>query len=286
MIPAEFDYSAPQNLRDATRLLKKLGSSATILAGGHSLIPAMKLRLSRPGHVVDLRHLDELKSVARTAGQLRVGALTTHQQLADDKTVARACPLLQETAAAIGDIQVRNRGTIGGSVAHADPAADYPAALLALEATFKLNSVGKSRTVKAADFFVHLFTTAAAPGEILTEVRIPTGGRSGSAYEKLPHPASGFAIVGAAAFVRVRSGRFHEVRLALNGVAPAAYRAAAVEKALTGEAVRGRHLDKACELAAAGVEVMEDPHTTETYRRAMATVFAKRAIQRAVRAAG
>lgn len=286
MIPAHFKYVAPKSLREAAQLLKKHGRGAKLLAGGHSLIPMMKLRLVQPQWIIDLRRLNDLKKMTREGGRLLVGALCTHTDLATSLLVARHCPLLGQAAAAIGDVQVRNRGTLGGSLAHSDPAADYPAALLALEAEIKAASPGKSRIIKASDFFRDLFTTALQGGEILTQIRIPIARQAGAAYLKLPQKASGFAIVGAAALARVRDGKFAEVRLAFNGVASRPYRAAAVEAALKGRKVTRRNVTDACQAAAQGVELLGDIHASEEYRAHLAAVYGSRAILTAAQAAG
>ena len=213
MIPAQFNYVAPRSLKEVSQLLKKHGEKAKILAGGHSLIPLMKLRLAQPAWVIDLRRLNDLKKMTRSAGHLVIGALCTHYDLESSPLVGKVCPLLQKAAAAIGDVQVRNRGTIGGSLAHGDPAADYPAAILALDAEIRALSDGKSRLISASDFFVDMLTTALQPREILTRIRVPVIRRAGTAYLKMPQKASGFAVVGAAALVRVRNGKFTDVRL-------------------------------------------------------------------------
>src|SRR5882672_1224051 len=191
MIPQTFEYSAPKTLDEALQLVSRGGKP---LAGGMSLIPMMKLRLAAPEQLVDIGRIKELNYIREEGGTLRVGAATTHYDVESSPLVRSKCPLLAETAAAIGDVQVRNMGTIGGSVAHADPAADYPAAMQALEAKFVLKGASSERTVSVADFFVDMFTTALEPGEIVREVIVPLD-NSASAYEKCYQPASGFAIV-------------------------------------------------------------------------------------------
>src|SRR5712692_5396316 len=197
MYPANFDYKRPASVDEAVALLAKHGDDAKLLAGGHSLIPAMKLRLARPAVVVDIGRIANLSYIRESGGAIAIGAMTTHQEIESSKLLRDRSPLLAETAAHIGDMQVRNKGTIGGSLAHADPAADYPAAVLALEAEIRMESESGARTVKASDFFVDLLTTAMKPGEILTRVTIaPPAAGTGAAYLKHPQPASGFAIVG------------------------------------------------------------------------------------------
>ena len=284
MIPAQFKYVVPKSVKEATQLLKKHGERAKVLAGGHSLIPLMKLRLAQPNWVIDLRRIGDLKKVARSGGHLVIGALCTHHDLESSPLIRKACPLLQKAAAEIGDVQVRNRGTIGGSLAHGDPAADYPAAILALEAEMRVVSDTKSRIIKASDFFVDLLTTALGPREILTRIRVPVIRNAGTAYLKLPQKASGFAVVGAAALVKVRKGRFTDVRLAFNGVAVRPYRAAAVEEALRGQKPTGRNIATACSRAAEDVELLGDLHASEDYRAHLATVYGRRAIGAALKA--
>lgn len=284
MIPANFKYAVPRSVKEAAQLLKKHGRRAKILAGGHSLIPIMKLRLAQPQWIIDLRRLEELKKITQEKGSLAIGALCTHREIELSPAISKLCPLLQQAAATIGDVQVRNRGTIGGSLAHCDPAADYPAAILVLEAEIRAVSEGKSRKIPAAEFFVDLFTSALQPGEILTQIRVPTIRNAGTAYLKMPQKASGFAIVGAAALVRLRDGRFTDVRLAFNGVATKAYRAIAVEEALKGAKATARNLASACARAAEGVELMGDIHAGEDYRAHLATVYGQRALLAAVKA--
>src|SRR5215468_5509284 len=198
MIPNSFDYVAAKSLDEAITLLGKHKDDAKLLAGGHSLIPAMKLRLAQPQVLIDISRIKELSYIREDGDQIRIGATTTHYQIESSDLLRRACPLLPETAQHLGDMQVRNKGTIGGSLAHADPAADWPAAVLALDA--ELVIAGKSeRVVKADKFFVDLLTTALETGEILREIRfnVPQG-RLGQCYLKFRHPASGFAVVGVA----------------------------------------------------------------------------------------
>src|SRR5256885_2070415 len=202
MIPAAFDYQRPTRLPEPVRLLAAHADDAKILAGGHSLVPMMKLRLATPTMLIDIGRLSELSGIREQSGTLIIGAGTTHYVAESSPLLQQRCPLLAETAAAIGDVQVRNRGTIGGSIAHADPAADWPAAILALGAQLKLIHVGGERLVNATDFFVDLLTTALESREILTEIHIPVNPpRSGGAYLKVSQPASGFALTGVAAQV-------------------------------------------------------------------------------------
>ena len=284
MIPATFEYHAPKTLEEALRLVERHGDEAKVLAGGHSLLPLMKLRLAAPRYVIDLGRLRGMSYIREEGGKIAIGALTTHAEVESSALLRAECPLLPETAAEIGDVQVRNRGTLGGSLAHADPAADYPAAILALDAEIVAASTGGTRTIAAREFFVDMLTTQLRPGEILTQVRIPPlAPRTGTAYAKLHQPASGFAIVGVAARITVnRSGKIEDVAVGVTGVAPKAYRAEAVEKALRGKKASPKLLADAARAAAHGVEPLSDLHASADYRREMAAVFTRRALERAL----
>ena len=235
MIPHEFEYASPATLQEALQLIAD--GSGKILAGGMSLIPMMKLRLAAPGNVVDLGRVPGLKQISESQGVVHIGAMATHHEVETSAVARSRCPLLAEAAGSIGDTQVRNMGTIGGSIAHADPAADYPAALLALEATVRLVSAHSDRTVAAADFFLDAFTTAIEPGEIVLEVLVPAEDTSeGYKYEKVAHPASGFAVVGVAVRVKRSAGKISMARIAVTGMGPHAFRDLAAEKLLEGGA--------------------------------------------------
>ncbi|HEV2385920.1 MAG TPA: xanthine dehydrogenase family protein subunit M [Candidatus Acidoferrales bacterium] len=289
MIPAAFEYFAPKSLDEALRLVDRHGGEAKLLAGGHSLLPLMKLRLAAPRYVIDLGRVRALRSIREEGGRLVVGALATHADIESSDLVRLKCPLLAETASEIGDVQVRNRGTIGGSLAHADPAADYPAAVLALDAEIVAASNSATRTIPAAEFFVDLLTTALRPGEILTEIRLPVAGRqAGAAYRKLHQPASGFALVGIAARLSLDSaGRIVSIGLGVTGVAVRAYRATAAEQALASKKPNPKLVADAAAKVAEGVEPLADIHASAAYRRASAAVYARRAIEAALlRAAG
>jgi len=284
MIPAPFEYHAPRTMEEALRLLERHGDEAKLLAGGHSLLPMMKLRLAAPRFVVDIGRVKGLNSIREENGHLVLGAMVTHAEIAASDVVRAKCPLLAETAEHIGDVQVRNRGTLGGSLAHADPAADYPAAILALDAEMTAVSGSGSRKLPAADFFVDLLTTQLRPGEILTEVRIPIrSAGTGSAYEKLAQPASGFALCGVAAVIRLDSkGQAEHVAVGITGVGAKAYRAPGVEKALRGAKCGEKEIAAAARHAATGVDALGDLHASADYRKEMAIVYARRAIARAV----
>lgn len=283
MHPASFGYHAPRSLEEAFDLLQEHGEDAKVLAGGHSLLPAMKLRLTRPDYLIDLRRIPGLRGIRTDRGGLVVGALTTHAEVAASETVRRVVPGLADTAAVIGDLQVRNRGTMGGSAAHADPAADLPVTLTALDAAFVLASRAGERVVSADDFFVDFFTTALEPHEILTEVRIPEPpAGAGTSYAKLPHPASGYVVVSAAASLRVDgNGVCAGARVVLGGVAGAPPRAAATEAALLGRELTRETAAAAAARAADGLDPHPDSYADEEYKRHMAVVYAGRAIEAA-----
>lgn len=289
MIPQTFEYTAPKSLDEALGLLAQ---GAKPLAGGMSLIPMMKLRLSAPDRLVDLRRLKDLNYIREEAGAIHIGATTTHQDIASSPLLRGKCPLLAETASHIGDPQVRNMGTIGGSVAHADPAADYPAALQALEAKFVLRGSrgGKTgdRIVSASDFFVDTFTTALEPGEIVREVIVPIDDSGvGVSYQKLVQPASGFAIVGIAVRIRKSGGKISMARIGVTGLASSSYRATASENALEGTTGSTAEIQAAAALVThgpggKGVDANSDLHASADYRRHLATVYAARAITAAL----
>src|SRR5262249_26669454 len=256
MIPQQFEYSAPKTLDEALGLLAE---GAKPLAGGMSLIPMMKLRLSAPEHLVDLGRIRDLSYIREQGGEIRIGATTTHNDVETSAVLRSKCPLLAETASNIGDVQVRNMGTIGGSIAHADPAADYPAALQALEATVKIVGGSGERVVSAADFFVDTFITALEPGELVVEVSVPVEPSStGTSYQKCLQPASGFAIVGVAARVARSGGKITMTRVGVTGLSGKSYRATKVEQLLEGAAGTADDIQKAAAVVADGVDANAD----------------------------
>jgi len=289
MIPSAFEYHAPKSLEEALKLLERHGDEAKLLAGGQSLLPLMKLRLASPRFVIDIGRLRGMNYIREEDGMIAIGALATHADVAASELLAQKCPLLSETAADIGDVQVRNRGTLGGSLAHADPAADYPAAILALDAEIVAATSGGARTIAARDFFVDMLTTQLRPGEILTQVRVPIQkGRTGSAFRKLYQPASGFAIVGVAARLSLgASGKIESAAIGVTGLGPKAFRAEAAEKALLGKKAGEKEFSSAAKLAPRGIEPLSDLHASANYRREMAIVFTRRALETAAaRASG
>jgi carbon-monoxide dehydrogenase medium subunit len=280
MIPASFDYIAAKNLDEAISLLAKHKDDAKILAGGHSLLPAMKLRLMQPKVLIDLGRIKDLSYIKEEGGQLRIGAMTTHFQIETSDVVRRASPLLTETATQLGDMQVRNKGTIGGSLAHSDPAADWPAAILALDAEIVAASAKGDRVIKATDFFVEILTTALDPGEILREIRIPVGkGKTAQAYVKVRHPASGFAVVGVAVNLSIDGGKCQSAAIGITGVSPKAYRATKVENALKGNSLDAKTLAAAAPHATHGIDVNSDLYASAEYRTQLATVYTRRALE-------
>lgn len=283
MIPANFEYFAPQTIEEALRLLDEHGDDAKILSGGHSLIPILKLRLAAPGVIVDIGRIPELKTIKLDGNTILIGANATHGDIARHAEIKQHCPLLTETATQIGDQQVRNRGTIGGSLVHADPAADWPATMLALEAEIVARSSNGERVIKAADFFVDVMTSAVAPDEIVTEIRVPKPAQPRAAvYLKVTHPASGFAVVGVAAQLKLNNGQCEDISIGVTGLAPKAFRAAALENEL-----RGKLLDQAVISSAANkadaeaADTMDDLHASGDYRRHLTRIYARRAVQAA-----
>jgi len=279
MIPTSFKYKKAGSVEDAIGMLN---GDAKILAGGHSLIPAMKLRMNSPETLVDISKISSLQTISMDGDHLVIGAGCTHGQIAASSEVRDTLAMVADASGMIGDIQVRNKGTIGGSIAHADPAADWPGVLMAANASVVCQGAGGSRTVSADDFFTGFFTTALEEGEIITEIRIPksTAGNH-SAYAKFVQPASRFAIVGCAVNLQVDNGSCTAARVAFNGVADAAYRASSVESALVGKAVTADSIAAAVEGAAEGQTVMGDHFASEKYRTHIAKVYAKRALQAA-----
>ncbi|HVB85631.1 MAG TPA: xanthine dehydrogenase family protein subunit M [Candidatus Dormibacteraeota bacterium] len=280
MIPQKFEYTAPDSLKSVLQLLE---TGAKPLAGGMSLIPMMKLRLATPEHLVDLGKLKELNYIRESGNAVHIGAMSTHFDIETSPVLLRKCPLLAETAADIGDLQVRNRGTIGGSAAHADPSADYPAALQALEARFVLIGADRERTVSGAEFFADAFTTALEPGEIVREVIVPIEEPgTGVAYEKVVQPASGFAIVGIAVRIRRSAGKITFARIGVTGLSNHAYRATAAEAALAGKSGSAADVQSAAALVTQGADANSDLHASADYRKHLAVVHAARAIATAL----
>lgn len=283
MIPTAFDYQAPASLEEAVSLLAKDPDGTKVLAGGHSLIPAMKLRLAQPQLLIDIARIKSLSYIREDDNQIFIGATTTHYQIESSELLKQICPLLPACAASIGDVQVRNKGTIGGSVAHSDPAGDWPAAVLALDADLVLVGPNGERVVKAADFFVTLLTTDLQPGEILREIRIAKpSGRFGQAYQKVPHPASGFAVVGIAVNLALNDdGSCKAAQIGVTGVATKAYRAQGVEAALAGKTLDDQTIASAAAHVCDGVDANKDLYASGEYRCHLAEVHTRRALHSA-----
>jgi carbon-monoxide dehydrogenase medium subunit len=287
MIPGAFEYHAAKSVDEAVKLLGQYGDDAKLLAGGHSLIPALKLRLQSVGHLIDLGRISGLDYIKDAGGKIAIGALATHQAIQSSKLLVDKCALLADCAGHIGDVQVRNRGTIGGSLSHADPAADYPAAVLALDAEIDATSSKGKRTIAADAFFVDMLQTSLQAGEIVTEVRVPVIAKgTGSAYMKVLQPASGFAIVGVAALVTLDgSGKISKARVGVTGAAVKAFRAKETENALAGKAADDASIAAAAEKATSGVETSGDIFASPEYRAHLTKVYVRRAIAEAVRRA-
>ena len=284
MFPASFGYVAAHSVEEALQLLSQHGEDAKLLAGGHSLIPAMKLRLSSPRTLIDLGTVPGLRGVRLDGDTLVIGALTVHADVASSELVQRHLPGLVDAASVIGDLQVRNRGTIGGSVAHADPGADFPVILTALNASFVLQSSSGSRTVAADDFFIDFYATAMKPNEVLTEIRVPLpAAGSGTAYIKLPHPASGYVVVSAGVLItRQASGLCALARVVLGGLGSGPIRAAATETELQGKRLTPEVIAAAAAKAAEKTDPDGDTYASADYKRHVATVYARQAIEAAV----
>ncbi len=276
MIPAAFDYVRPSTVEEAIELLSRHGSGAKVLAGGHSLLPAMKLRLAQPAVLIDIGRIARLREIREEGGRIAVGPLATHHEIASSPLLREKCPLLCEVAEQIGDVQVRNRGTIGGSLVHADPAADWPAAVLALEAELEMTGPRGPRTLPATKFFVDILQSAIEADEILTGIRVPATGKT-VAYEKFAQKASGFALAGAAVVIEEGS-----VRVGITGVGARAYRAVNVEKALRGKPPEAKRVAAAAKLAAEAIDPLGDIHASAPYRAHLACVLTRRAIERAL----
>jgi aerobic carbon-monoxide dehydrogenase medium subunit len=280
MIPAEFDYTAPESLPDAITALVDGGEDAKLLAGGHSLIPLMKLRLAAPSLLIDLRKVPGLHGVERQNGHWRIGALTAHSVLEHTPELG----IVSRVAATIADPQVRHRGTIGGSLAHGDPASDLPAAMLITEAEVTLQGQDGQRTVAAADLFEDYLTTAVGAGEVLTEVRVPALDGWGYAYHKFNRRSEDWAMVAVCAVVKASGGTCEDIRVGLTNMASVPLRAGAVEEALRGQELSPENIAAAAEHAADGTSPPSDLNASADYKRHLARVLTRRAIEDALAA--
>jgi len=284
MFPANFAYVAAHSVEEALQLLVKHGEEGKLLAGGHSLIPAMKLRLQSPQTLIDIGTVPGLCGVRLEENQIIIGALTIHADVAVSDLVRKHVAGLADAASVIGDMQVRNRGTIGGSVAHADPAADLPVILAALNASFIVRSSSGNRAIAADDFFTDFYTTAMNAHEILTEIHVPIPAPgSGTAYAKLPHPASGYVVVSAGALItRQASGSCATARIVIGGLGSGPCRAVATEIELQGKPLTPQVIAVAAAKAAEETDPVEDSYASAEYKRHVATVYARKAIEAAV----
>ena len=279
MIPTAFEYQRATSVDDAIAKLKAGGGK--LLAGGHSLVPLMKLRLSEPGTLIDIARIPGLAGIREKDGRIEIGAATVHHDVATSALLRDKCPVVADAAADIGDQQVRNRGTLGGSLAHSDPAADYPAIMLALDADILIKGPNGSRTSKAGGFFQDLFTVDLAPDELIVGVQFAPV--KAAAYAKLHQRASHFAIVGVAAALEVASGTIKGARVGLTGASTHATRLTEVESALAGKPLSQATIEAAARSAGSGLTtVNSDIHASEAYRRAMIPVFTKRALDAAM----
>jgi len=287
MFAANFDYYRASSVADAGRLLAE-HPGAKLLAGGHSLIPLLKLRLAAPSAVIDIGRIAELRGISSGGDGLRIGALTTHAEIAASSDVQQHAAALAEAAGQIGDPAVRNRGTIGGNLAHADPASDLPTVLAALGATLAVVGPGGERSVAADGFFQGLMMTTLGENEVLTAITVPAAGGAGSAYAKFPHPASRYAVVGAAACVSASNGTCSAASVAVGGLTPAPVRCSGVESALAGQALTADTIAAAAEAVAGDVgdDLIGDVFASADYRKAVASVYVQRALTGAAERAG
>ena len=279
MIPESFDYQRASTVSEAISLLQQHGEDAKIVAGGHSLVPTMKLRLATPGTLIDIGGISELKYINDKGDHLAIGAGATHWMIESSDLIQKKAPGLSQAAAQVGDVQVRNRGTIGGVLAHSDPQADYPGVVLALDATLVVQGSRGERTIAVSDYFTGLWETALGDDELLTEVRIPTdSANANSCYLKFPQPASRYPYVGCAVAMDSKAGSCADLRVGFSGVGETAFRDSGIEDALRGNTLNESAIASASAKAAEGRSVLSDVFVSEEYRRAMAQVYVKRAL--------
>ena len=283
MIPGSFEYYAPRSLSDAVKYLSEHKDDVKILSGGQSLLPLMKMRLSKPGYILDVGRIPDLDRIVEEDNSLIVGALVTHSEIEDSDLLKRRCPLLPQTATTIADVQVRNRGTIGGSIAHADPAGDWPPAIIALDAEIKVVGPRGERWVKCNDFFLGLLMSVLEPDEMVTTIRVPATGNDKTAYLKAAPRSSGFAVVGVAVRIALdTSGVCSRIALGITGVADKAYRAERVEQMLTGKKLDSRLIEDAAGESTRNIDVIDDINGSSEYRAHLTHVYVARAIQAAL----
>jgi carbon-monoxide dehydrogenase medium subunit len=286
MIPPSFQYHAPGTVDDAIALLSQYGDEAKLLAGGHSLLPMMKLRFAEPEHLVDINNIESLKGIREENGEIVIGAMTSENALINSALLQKKCPILPEAARLIADPQVRNRGTIGGDIAHGDPGNDHPAIMMALEATFTLVGPSGSRQVAANDFYLGTFYTALEADEILTEIRFaPQSPNTGASYQKLKRKTGDFATAAAAAVIEMSGETCQKVRIALTNLGPTALRASDAEAVLTGQVITDELIDQAAQKAMDICDPAEDLRGDAEYKTHMGGEMTRRAIRTAVKRA-
>jgi len=284
MVPGSFEYFAPRTLGAAIKILGDHRDDVKILSGGQSLLPLMKMRLSKPGFIVDIGRIPDLDSIVEADNSLIIGALVTHAEIESSDLLKSKCPLLPKTATTIADVQVRNRGTIGGSIAHADPAGDWPAAIVALDAEIKIVGPRGERWVKCGEFFLGLLMSVLEPDEIVTAVRVPVTGSDKTAYLKAAPRSSGFAVVGVAVRLTIDSaGTCSRAAIGITGVTDKAYRPERVEQMLTGKRLDSVIIQQAAAEACRNVEPIEDINGSAEYRKQLTEVYVARAIEDALR---
>jgi carbon-monoxide dehydrogenase medium subunit len=282
MIAAGFDYHVPRSVADAIKLLADLGPDAKLLAGGHSLLPMMKLRFAQPNHLIDLGKIADLRGISQVGNEIRIGAMTTEHDLLHSALLAGKVPLLVEGAGWIADPQVRYKGTIGGDISHGDPGNDHPALMLALDASFVLKGPGGERVVKADGFFLGLYSTLLEPGEILTEIRLPIpAAGSGWSYQKLKRKTGDFATAATAVMLEMKGANVAKVRIALTNAGATALKASAAEDYLTGKTINDASLNEAARLAMSICEPAADQRGDVAYKTAMCGEMTRRALQAA-----
>lgn len=283
MIPGSFEYYAPRSIDDAVKFLAAHRDDVKVLSGGQSLLPLMKMRLAKPGFVVDIGRIPGLDTITEEGDHLIIGALVTHAQIEASELLQKKCPLLPQTATTIADVQVRNRGTLGGSIAHADPAGDWPAAIIALDAEIKVTGPNGERWVKCDEFFLGLLMSVLEPDELVTAIKVPVTGNDKTAYTKAAPRSSGFAVVGVAVRIGLDgSGNCSRAAIGITGVTDKAYRPQRVEQMLTGKKLDTTTIETAAAEATRNIEVIEDINGSAEYRTHLTEVFLARAIQEAL----
>jgi aerobic carbon-monoxide dehydrogenase medium subunit len=283
MIPGAFEYYAPRSLTDAVKFLAAHRDDVKILSGGQSLLPLMKMRLSKPGFIVDIGRIPGLDTITEDGDSLIIGGLITHAQVESSDLLKKKCPLLPQTATTIADVQVRNCGTIGGSVAHADPAGDWPATIVTLDAEIKVVGPSGERRVKCADFFLGLLMSVLEPDEIVTAIKVPITGNDKTAYLKAAPRSSGFAVVGVAVRLGVdASGNCNRAAIGITGVTDKAYRPERAEQMLTGKKLDVKSIEAAALESTRNIEIIEDINGSSEYRKHLTEVYVVRAIQQAL----